>query len=140
MSSFMKCVIARPDPNVFEALFALADRIEAPCTAARAQAQRLTPLALAKAFRGELMPHDPSDEPASALLAHIALSNTGVAGKNKRKVTVACKKRALAAINLRTISNASASVQLNSPCCMAALRAERYSANSDQKIKLMTNS
>ena len=71
-----------------EALFALADRIEARCTAARTQAQRLTPLVLAKAFRGELVPQDPSDEPASALLARIASSDAAVAEKNKRKVPV----------------------------------------------------
>ena len=83
-----------------EALFALADRIEARCTAARTQTQRLSPLVLAKAFRGELVPQDPNDEPASALLARIASSNTAVAGKNKQKVPVARKKRAQAAINL----------------------------------------
>jgi type I restriction enzyme, S subunit len=55
-----------------EALFALADRIEARYAAARAHAQRLTPRLLAKAFRGELVPQDPNDEPASALLARIA--------------------------------------------------------------------
>ena len=75
-----------------EALFALADRIEAGCTAARTQAQRLTPLVLAKAFRGELVPQDSTDEPASVLLARIGLSNTVVAGKNKRKVPVALMK------------------------------------------------
>ena len=83
-----------------EALFAIADRIEARCTTARAQAQRLSPLVLAKAFRGELVPQDPSDEPASALLARIASSNTAVAGENKQKVPVARKKRAQTAINL----------------------------------------
>jgi len=88
-----------------EAQFALADRIEARCTAARAQAQRLTPLVLAKAFRGELVPQDPNDDPASALLARIASSNTAVAGKNKRKVPVVGKKRAQAAINLGAISD-----------------------------------
>ena len=55
-----------------EALFALADRIEASATAARAHAQRLSPLVLAKAFRGELVPQDPRDEPASALLERSA--------------------------------------------------------------------
>jgi type I restriction enzyme S subunit len=55
-----------------EALFELADRIEARYTAAYSQVQRLTPLVLAKAFRGELLPQDPSDEPASALLARIS--------------------------------------------------------------------
>lgn len=68
-----------------EALFALADRIEARCTVARTQAQRLTPLLLAKAFRGELVPQDPNDEPASELLARIALSNPAGASKKKLK-------------------------------------------------------
>jgi type I restriction enzyme S subunit len=83
-----------------EALFALADRIEARCSAARTQAQRLTPLVLAKAFRGELVAQDPNDEPASALLARIASSNTAVAGEIKRKVPVVLMERAQAAINL----------------------------------------
>ncbi len=55
-----------------EMLFKLADRIEARYTAAFAQAQRLPSLVLAKAFRGELLPQDPNDEPASALLVRIA--------------------------------------------------------------------
>ncbi len=59
-----------------EALFALADRIEARYAAARAHAQRLTPLLLAKAFRGELVPQDPNDEPASVLLQRIAAQRT----------------------------------------------------------------
>jgi type I restriction enzyme, S subunit len=54
-----------------EALFAFADRLEACYTAARAQVENLTPALLAKAFRGELVPQDPNDEPASALLARI---------------------------------------------------------------------
>ncbi len=54
-----------------ESLFAYADRLEARYAAARAQVERLTPATLAKAFRGELVPQDPSDEPASALLARI---------------------------------------------------------------------
>lgn len=71
-----------------EALFSLADRIEARCTAARAQAQRLTPLVLAKAFRGELVPQDPNDEPASELLVRIGSSYTTAAGENKKKVHI----------------------------------------------------
>lgn len=55
-----------------EALFATADRIEVRATAARIQAQRLTPLVLAKAFRGELVQQDPQDEPASVLLQRLA--------------------------------------------------------------------
>jgi type I restriction enzyme S subunit len=83
-----------------EALFDLADRIEASCTATRNQAQRLTPLVLAKAFRGELVPQVPNDEPASALLARIASANTAVIEKPKRKVPEASKERSQVAINL----------------------------------------
>ena len=83
-----------------EALFTLADRIETRRTAARSQAQRLTPLVLAKAFRGELVPQDPNDEPASTLLARIGSSNTALAGKNMRKVPVARMEPSQKAINL----------------------------------------
>lgn len=55
-----------------EALFGLAARIERRHTAAASSVLRLTPLTLAKGFRGELVPQDPNDEPASALLARIA--------------------------------------------------------------------
>jgi type I restriction enzyme S subunit len=55
-----------------EALFALADRIEARLAAAQATVVRLTPATLAKAFRGELVPQDPDDEPAAVLLERIA--------------------------------------------------------------------
>lgn len=54
-----------------EALFALADRIEARVQKAQAQVDKLTPSILAKAFRGELVPQDPNDEPAEALLQRI---------------------------------------------------------------------
>ena len=75
-----------------EALFAMADRIEARCTAARAQAQRLTPLVLAKAFRGELVPQDPTDEPASELLARIGVAKAGAGAKPDKKAPVGRKQ------------------------------------------------
>jgi hypothetical protein len=54
-----------------ETLFAFADRLEARYKTARAQVEQLTPALLAKAFRGELVPQDPNDEPASVLLERI---------------------------------------------------------------------
>jgi type I restriction enzyme S subunit len=55
-----------------DSLFQLADRIEARCQAMCSHTQRLAPQVLVKAFRGELLPQDPNDEPAEALLARIA--------------------------------------------------------------------
>jgi type I restriction enzyme S subunit len=46
-----------------ESLFGLADQLEARYTTARTHIDRLTPALLAKAFRGELVPQDPSDAP-----------------------------------------------------------------------------
>jgi len=66
-----------------EALLKLADRIEAHHAAAAAQAQRLTPLTLAKAFRGELVPQVPNGEPASALLDRIAARRDTATGDSK---------------------------------------------------------
>jgi type I restriction enzyme S subunit len=54
-----------------EAAFARADRLEAEAAHARALLDRLEAAILARAFRGELVPQDPNDEPASALLARI---------------------------------------------------------------------
>ncbi len=53
------------------ALFALADQIEARYAKAKAHVGKLTPSLLAKAFRGELVPQNPNDEPAEALLRRI---------------------------------------------------------------------
>lgn len=68
-----------------EELFAYADRIEARYQAARARIEKLTPAVLAKAFRGELVPQDPNDEPASVLLERIqkALPATKQRGRSK---------------------------------------------------------
>lgn len=54
-----------------EALFKIADQIEARYEKAKSYVDRLTQAILAKAFRGELVPQDPDDEPASVLLARI---------------------------------------------------------------------
>lgn len=53
-------------------LLAVADQIERRYAGAKARVKRLAPQVLAKAFRGELMEQDPSDEPANALLTRLA--------------------------------------------------------------------
>jgi len=62
-----------------ETLFAFADRLEARLKAAQAAAGRLTPALLAKAFRGELVPQDPDDEPASELLRRLQAASDHLA-------------------------------------------------------------
>ena len=54
-----------------EALFKKADEIEARHKKAKGFVDRLTQSILAKAFRGELVPQDPNNEPAAALLERI---------------------------------------------------------------------
>ncbi|PZU27794.1 MAG: restriction endonuclease subunit S [Stenotrophomonas sp.] len=55
-----------------EQLFSFADQLEARLADARQRVDALTQSILAKAFRGELVPQDPNDEPASVLLERIA--------------------------------------------------------------------
>jgi type I restriction enzyme S subunit len=72
-------------------LFTLADQLEARLNAARKIVDRLTPALLAKAFRGELVPQDPNDEPASVLLERLAATRRAArqaeaaAGKPSRR-------------------------------------------------------
>jgi len=54
-----------------EALFALADQIEARYVKAKTYVEKLTQSILARAFHGELIPQDPNDEPAQKLLQRI---------------------------------------------------------------------
>lgn len=67
-----------------EALLAIADRIEAKYAAALSSFDRLTPALLAKAFRGELVPQDPNDEPASVLLERIRAAREAEGGQRGR--------------------------------------------------------
>lgn len=61
-----------------ETLFAFADLLEARLAQGQAAVDRLTPSLLAKAFRGELVPQDPADEPASELLGRLSASALAV--------------------------------------------------------------
>ena len=67
-----------------EQLFSLADKIEARYTKAKGQLDKLPQSLLAKAFRGELIPQDSTDEPASVLLERIEKEKAAPAGKTKK--------------------------------------------------------
>lgn len=55
-----------------ENLLSQRDQMAANVEQSRKRVNRLTPALLTKGFRGELVPQDPDDEPASALLARVA--------------------------------------------------------------------
>lgn len=76
-----------------EKLFAFADRLEERLSQAQEAVQKLTPALLAKAFRGELVPQDPNDEPASELLKRLQESRA-----NDTKTRRARKPRATSAV------------------------------------------
>lgn len=68
-----------------EQLFAFADQLEAKVNEARTRIDRLTQSILAKAFRGELVPQDPNDEPASRLLERIQAQRTNAPKARQRR-------------------------------------------------------
>ncbi len=70
-----------------ETLFALADRIEARLATAQRLVERLTPATLSKAFRGDLVPQDPNDEPAATLLERLGSSNSMPSPARKRRTS-----------------------------------------------------
>jgi type I restriction enzyme, S subunit len=72
-----------------ESLFKLADNIEQQYQQAEIDLQTLNQSILAKAFRGELVPQDPNDEPASVLLERIRAEKD----KAKPKKSESKKKR-----------------------------------------------
>lgn len=72
-----------------EQLFAFADQLEARVSATQKRIDTLTQSLLAKAFRGELVPQDPNDEPASVLLERIRAQRAAAPKpKRGRKATV----------------------------------------------------
>jgi type I restriction enzyme S subunit len=79
-SSFLSQKVPLPLPPLAEqqeivrrvdALFKIADQIEARYQKARVYVDKLRQSILAKAFQGELVPQDPADEPAAILLERI---------------------------------------------------------------------
>jgi len=68
-----------------ESLLSQADAVEKQYRAAKQRLDRLSQALLAKAFRGELVPQDPNDEPAAELLKRIQAERQQAADKPKRK-------------------------------------------------------
>ena len=66
-----------------EDLFAFADKLEARYMKAKTLLDKLPQSILAKAFRGELVPQDPNEEPASVLLERIRKEKEGEKKKKK---------------------------------------------------------
>ncbi|CAI8997043.1 restriction endonuclease subunit S [Pseudomonas sp. IT-P291] len=72
-----------------EQLFAFSDQLEAKVASAKTRIDHLTQSILAKAFRGELVPQDPNDEPASVLLERIKAQRAAAPrAKRGRKASV----------------------------------------------------
>ncbi|MDE1333870.1 restriction endonuclease subunit S [Vibrio aestuarianus] len=74
--------------RIISGLMDRADRVEKQYLDAKARLDRLTQSILAKAFRGELVPQDPNDEPAEKLLERI------LAEKEQNQPKKATRKRA----------------------------------------------
>ncbi|MEZ8436850.1 restriction endonuclease subunit S [Vibrio splendidus] len=72
-----------------ESLFSLANIVEKQYSDAKARTNRLTQSILAKAFRGELVPQNPTDEPASILLKRVKVDLEA----DKKKKTVRKPKK-----------------------------------------------
>jgi hypothetical protein len=82
--------------------FTWIERLASEATSARKLFDRLDPAVLAKAFRGELVPQDPNDEPASALLERIRAERAVASakrrcahGRSKKLANRACGSPAL---------------------------------------------
>jgi len=75
-----------------ESLFTLADTVEKQYLAAKQRLDRLSQSILAKAFRGELVPQDSNDEPASELLKRIQAERVQQSQNKPKRKTVAKKK------------------------------------------------
>jgi type I restriction enzyme, S subunit len=75
-----------------ESLFKLADNIQQQYQQAEANLDTLNQSILAKAFRGELVPQDPNDEPASVLLERIKAERVKQEGTAKKSKTTQVKQ------------------------------------------------
>jgi type I restriction enzyme S subunit len=91
LSSIGSLALPWPDATVREAVvrrietaFAWIDRIAAEAASARTLIDHLDAAVLAKAFRNELVPQNPTDEPASALLERIGAQRRFATARPRR--------------------------------------------------------
>jgi type I restriction enzyme S subunit len=75
-----------------ETAFAWINRLASEATSARKLIDHLDQAVLAKAFRGELVPQDPTDEPASVLLERIRAERAAAPSRVKRGTARAMKR------------------------------------------------
>lgn len=102
LGDIKKFAVQLPEPSeqkeivrLVDQYFAFADTIEAQVKKAQARVDNLTQSILAKAFRGELVPQDPNDEPADKLLERITQARKEAEALAKAaKKAEAAKKRA----------------------------------------------
>ncbi len=87
-----------------DVLFELAENLEKQRATVASNLNRMVPSVLAKAFRGELVPQDPNDDPASELLARLRArpASAGDPGKPKRGGTRGARTKAKADTNMLT--------------------------------------
>jgi type I restriction enzyme S subunit len=78
---------------LLQALLKIADKVEQQYQEAKAHLAQLDRSILAKAFRGELVPQDPNDEPASALLERIRAEREKLDTRKKAKGKTEKKSR-----------------------------------------------
>ena len=71
--------------RVVDAAFARIDAVRALVEAQRVKLDAIDRAILARAFRGELVPQDPNDEPASEMLARIRAAREAAPGKAPRR-------------------------------------------------------
>jgi type I restriction enzyme S subunit len=76
-----------------EGLFALADQLELRLKMAVSRVCGITPSLLARAFAGKLVPQDPTDEPASELLARIRGEKTNQTQRGASGIYQASQRR-----------------------------------------------
>ena len=73
--------------NQLDAILSEIDQLEQTITTSLQQAEALRQSILKKAFSGQLVPQDPSDEPASALLARIEAERVAAVAKPRKAAT-----------------------------------------------------